>query len=271
MKTKIISVAFFLLSVTVIIRCKKEDVVTPLTGAPVQGTANINATWTFDKPHSNLRWETDYYNYSETKLVGRFNNFNFSPKFAFDESTLSNCSINAFVQLSTFDTGEPGRDGPGKCGRSYLGVTYLDTLKTIVDPASDTAWFRSTSVVKSGTGYVVKGTFSFNRYRAPSGNPDGTPVTKPITMFLTYSGMKDFDTNGDGMNDRYYASFIGTFTFIRSDFMDNSSTVQWVPVPSMSDAVGNTIAVNNKTYGVWSKSVGDEMSLTMNMQFYKDH
>ena len=175
------------------------------------------------------------------------------------------------MQLSTFDSGEPGRDGPGKCGRSYLGVTYQDTLKTIVDPLSDTAWFRSTSFVKSGTGYVVKGTFSFNRYRAPSGYPDGTPISKPVTLYLSYNGMKDFDTNGDGMNDRYYASFIGKFSFNRSDYMDQNSTIQWVPVPSLPDAAGNIIASTNKTYGVWSKSVANEMSLTMNMQFYKDH
>lgn len=273
MKTKIIfSVPIaigILLSVTVITRCKKEDTVMSLTGTPVSGTGNINPTWAFDKQHSNLRWETDYY--SKAKLTGRFNTFDFSPKFAFDEANLLNCSINAWVQLSTFDSGEPERDGPGKCGRSYLGVTYLDTLKTIVDPASDTAWFRSTSVVKSGTGYVVQGTFSFNRYRAPSGNPDGTRISKPMTMYLIYNGMKDFDTNGDGINDMYRASLAGTFTFNRSDFMDKASTIQWVPVPTVADAVGNSIAAKNKTYGVWSKSVGDEMSLTLNMQFYKGH
>jgi polyisoprenoid-binding protein YceI len=271
MKTKTILFAFFLTAVTVVIRCKKEDVITPLTGVPVQGAAVINATWAFDKIHSNIFWATDYYDYSPTKLIGSFNNYNFTPKFSFDEANLSNCSINAWVQLSTFDSGEPGRDGPGKCGRSYLGVTYLDTLKTIVDPLSDTAWFHSTSVVKSGTGYVVQGTFSFNRYRTPSGFADGTHIAKPCTMFLNYNGMKDFDTNGDGMTDRFLASFAGTFTFNRSDYMDKDAAIQWVPVPSMADMAGNVVAANNKTYGAWSKSVGDEMILTMNMQFYKDH
>ncbi|TAL60965.1 MAG: hypothetical protein EPN85_06075 [Bacteroidetes bacterium] len=271
MKTKKIFLVSGFLATVLHIGCNKEDTITPLSGMPVAGTGNINATWTFDKPHSNLRWETDYYDYSNTKLVGRFNNFNFTPKFEFNESDLSKCSVNAWVQLSSFDSGEPGRDGPGKCGRSYLGVTYLDTIKTIVDPLSDTAWFRSASVVRSGTGYVVHGTFGFNRYRAPSGYPDGTRITKPVTMYMSYNGMMDFDTNGDGLYDRYRASLTGNFVFNRSDYVDITSSIQWVPVPSPADQVGNVVAANNKTYGVWTKVVGDEMSLTLNMQFYKDH
>lgn len=253
-------------------RCKKADVVTPLDGTPVAGTVNVTASWIFDKAHSNLRWETDYYDYSNAKLVGRFNNFNFSPKFVFDEANLSSCVIHAWVQLSTFDSGEPGRDGPGKCGRSFLGVTYLDSAKTVVDPLSDTAWFRSTSVTKSGTGYAVKGNFTLNRYRTPSGFADGTPITKEVTMYLKSEGMKDFDTNGDGIPDRLRASFTGNFTFNRSDFMDTKAAIQWVPyVFHPADSIGNISAANNKTYGAWSKNVADEMSITMNMQFYKDH
>lgn len=254
------------------VRCKKEDVVTQLSGNAVGGTVNITPSWIFDKMHSNLRWETNYYDYSNAKLMGRFNNFNFNPKFVFNETNLSNCSINAWVQLSSFDSGEPGRDGPGKCGRSFLGVTYLDSAKTIVDPLSDTAWFRSTSVIKSGNGYVVKGNFTFNRYRPPSGFPDGTPITKEVIMYLKLEGIKDFDTDGDAIPDRLRASFTGKFSFNRSDFMDTNAVVQWVPyVFSPSDSVGNIIAANNKTYGAWSKNVADEMNIFMNIQFYKDH
>ncbi len=263
--------SLLLVAATLFPGCSKDDVITPVTGTPVPGNGAIDATWTFDKPHSNLTWETNYYDYSNTKLVGRFNNYNFSPKFAFNESDLSKCVINAWIQLSSFDSGEPGRDGPGKCGRSYLGVTYLDTIKTIVDPLSDTAWFKSTSVVRSGTGYVVHGTFSFNRYRAPSGNPDGLRISKPAMMYVSYNGMMDFDTDGDGLTDRYRSSLTGSFVFNRSEHMDTASTIQWVPVPSPADQVGNVVAANNKTYGVWTKVVGDEMRITLNMQFYKNH
>jgi len=271
MKVKKYFISTGFLACILLAGCSKEDTVTPLTGTPVAGTTTINPTWTFDKAHSNIRWETDYYDFSDTKLVGRFNNFSFSPKFEFNETDLSKCAINAWVQLSSFDSGEPGRDGPGKCGRSFLGVTYLDTFKTVVNPASDTAWFHGTSVMKSGTGYVVHGTFGLNRYRTPSGNADGLRITKPVIMYMNYNGMKDFDSNLDGINDRFRASFTGTFVFNRSEYMDTTSTIQWVPIPSPADQVGNVIAVNNKTYGVWTKVVGDEMSVTLNMQFYKDH
>lgn len=251
--------------------CKKEDKVTPATTSVAPGSNVIDATWTLDKPHSNVLWETEFYDFSAAVLTGRFNSFNFSPKFVFNETDLSKCSINAFVILSSFDSGEPGRDDPGKCGRSYLGVTYTDTLKTIVDPASDTAWFRSTSVIKSGTGYIVNGNFSFNRYRTPSGFADGTPIIKPVSMFVKIYDITDFDTNGDGITDRYRGALSGTFSFKRSDHMDSLSKVQWVPVPSLADQAGNTVAANNKTYGVWSTNVADEMVIKMNMQFYKNH
>ena len=266
-------ISFFLLLATIVtlLQCKKDDVVSPLTGTPVSGNGLVDVSWTFDKPHSNVCWEAKYLDYSVGMLTGRFNNFNFSPKFVFDQAGLVNCSINAWVQLSSIDSGEPGRDGPGNCIRSYMGVTYLDTNRTITDPASDTAWFRSTSVVKSGTGYIAIGNFSLNRYRTPSGFPDGTRITKPVMLFFTYNGTTDFDTDGDFVNDKYRASFTGKFTFLRSQFMDTNSTIQWIPVPSLIDLPGNTIAANNTTYGVWTTNVDDDMSFTLNLQFYKNH
>lgn len=265
---------FFVVSVAVIfaiISCNKKNEITPLTSTAVTGNGLVDLSWTFDKAHSNVNWSSKYLDWSSGMLTGRFNNFNFFPKFVFNEGDLSQCSINAWVLLSSVDSGEPGRDGPGKCIRSYMGVTYLDTLKTIVNPASDSAWFRSTSVVKSGTGYVVFGNMQFNRYRAPSGKPDGTPVIKPAIMYLVYNGTSDFDTNGDMLYDRYRSSFSATLKFKRSDFMDTQSTVQFVPVPTLADQVGNVTAANNKTYGVWTTNVADEMSFTFNAQFYKNH
>lgn len=268
---------YFLFAVTALafifidISCNKKNEVAPLTGNDVAGNGLVDLSWTFDKSHSNVNWSSKYLDWSSGMLTGRFNNFNFFPKFVFNESDLSQCSMNAWVLLSSVDSGEPGRDGPGKCIRSYMGITYLDTLKTIVNPASDSAWFRSTSVVKSGTGYVVFGNMQFNRYRAPSGKPDGTPIIKPAIMYLVYNGTSDFDTNGDMLYDRYRSSFSATLKFKRSDFMDTQSTVQFVPVPSLADQVGNVTAANNKTYGVWTTNVADEMSFTFNAQFYKNH
>lgn len=265
-----ISVLALVALFAIFLSCKK-DKVTVLDGTPITGNGLVDITWTFDKPHSNVNWESKYLDWSTGMLTGRFNNFNFNPKFSFNEADLNTCGINAWVQLSSVDSGEPGRDGVGKCLRSYMGVTYLDTNKTITDPISDTAWFRSTRFVKSGTGYVVFGNLRFNRYRAPSGNPDGTFILKPAVMYLFYNGTNDFDTNGDQINDKLRASFSAKLTFKRSDYMDTQSVIQYIPVPALADQAGNTVAANNKTYGVWTTNVADEMSFSFNAQFYKNH
>jgi hypothetical protein len=206
-------------------------------------------------------------------LTGRFNNFNFNPALNFDETNLAASSIHFWVQLSTYNTGEPGRDGLGKCGLNYLGIVYLDTNKTVVDPIADSAWFNCTSIsVDQHEGYIMNGTLTFNRYRAPSGYPDLTPITKNVTAHLYYNGMRDFDSNNDGTTDKYRAGFTATFEFYRSDFMDNASTVPYWPVPKVSEALTNTTAAaNNKTYGVWSQSTADKMEIEVNAAFYKNH
>lgn len=263
---------------TLFTQCKKETVTETVTvhdiiyvdpndtGVYVPSSAIIDTSWTFDKVHCSTMWESKYYDFSETMLTGRFNNFNFRPKFNFDETNLAKCDINYWVQLSTYNTGEPGRDGFGKCGPGYLGNTYLDSLKTQVNPVSDTAWFHLTSVTLTNKGYDLNGTFTFNRWRAPSGQPDGTPITRNITAHMKYNGMADFDSNHDGTYDKYRAGFETTFTFNRSDYMDNTSTKAWDPFDPT-----NPLTVNNKTYGVWSTSVGDQMNLRVNSVFYKNH
>lgn len=242
------------------------------TGVFVPGMAKIDTTWVFDKTHANVNWQSKYYDFSSTMLTGRFNNFNFSPKFNFDETNLGATVCNFWVQLSTYNTGEPGRDGAGKCGPNYLGVVYLDSAKTQVDPACDTAWFRATSItVDPQDGYLMNGTFSFNRYRPASGNPDGTPITKNVTVHLSYNGMRDFDSNNDGVTDKFRTGLTATFKFKRSDFMDQNSTKAYFPVPTVADSMNNIVAANNKTYGVWSSSVADDMEMTINAVFYKNH
>jgi len=273
MNTKHIKIlfSFFAIATIMFISCGKKDSVTPLPNTPSTGNGLVDISWTFDKAHSNVNWQTRYLDWSSGMLTGRFNNFNFNPKFSFNESDLSKCSVNAWVQLSSIDSGEPGRDAIGNCIRSYMGVTYLDTMKTITNATSDSAWFRSSSFVKSGTGYVVFGNLRFNKYRAPSGFADGTPIVKPAIMYLTYNGTSDFDTDGDLINDRYRASFSATLKFKRSDFVDTKSTVQWVHVPKLADQAGNISAANNKTYGVWTTNVADEMNFNFNAQFFKNH
>jgi hypothetical protein len=53
--------------------------------------------------------------------------------------------------------------------------------------------------------------------------------------------------------------------------MDNNSTKAYMPVPTVADSIANITAANNKTYGVWSASVADQMDLVLNAEFYKNH
>ena len=281
MKTykKALFVATSLVAVSMLFsQCKKETVTETVieekiiyvdpndTGVFVPSSAIIDTSWTFDKVHCSTMWESKFYDFSSTVITGRFNSFGFSPKFNFNETNLASNSINYWVQLSTFNTGEPGRDGYGKCGLNYLGITYNDSLKTVVNPLSDTAWFKLTSTAVTNDGYVMTGNFTFNRYRSPSGQPDGTPITKSIPATITYNGMADFDSNNDGTFDKYRAGFTVNFSFNRSDYMDNLSTKAWDPFnPS------DPLTVNNKTYGVWSGSTANKMDIQCNAVFYKNH
>lgn len=242
------------------------------TGIFVPGTANVDTSWTHDVVHSNVMWESKYYDFSATMLTGRFNVYGFIPKFKFDETNLAGTDINFWVQTSTFNTGQPGRDGYGKCGLNYQGIVYLDSAKTQVDHLSDTAKFHVNSItVDSHEGYIMHGTMTFNRWLNAAGHTNGEPITKNIDAHLSFNGMRDFDSNNDGTYDKLRAGFTVTFDFYRSDFMDNASTKPYFPVPTAVDAVNNVIAQNNKTYGVWSASVADKMEITVNCQFYKNH
>lgn len=275
MKKKTILIVIVLIGMgsLLLTKCKKNDEVTPLGGGgtPLANLPAVDTTWVFDKAHCNVGWASKYYDFSNTVLTGRFNMFGLKPfgtkgQFIFDENDLSNSKLEMWVQLSTFNTGESGRDGLGKCGPSYVGVFYLDSLKTQVNPVSDTAWFRATSFTKSGNGYVVKGNFTFNHYRPASGFADKTPIIKPVTMFITYNGAKDFDSNNDGVTDKYRAGFTGKFSFNRSDYFDISMTKaydQYFP--------NDPATMNNKTWGNWSTSVADQMDITVNVEMYQNH
>jgi polyisoprenoid-binding protein YceI len=272
-KTRNFIIAFALMIAASVsfVRCTKgTDSVTALSdGTPVK-LMSIDKSWTHDQAHSNIQWASRYYDFSSTMLTGRVNNFNFRPALSFSDSDLTKCQIHMWAQMSTFNTGQPGRDGNGKCGPSYLGITYTDTNYSKVNPLSDTAWFHSTSIVRSGTGYIVTGNFTFNRYRAPSGQADGTPITKPMTMYLTYNGVKDFP-NATGGGGKYRAGLTGSFTFNRSDFVDKNSTKQWIENPKNADKANNAAAANNKTYGVYSLSTADEVDVVVNIEMYKNH
>lgn len=201
MKTKSVTklaTAIIGLSVTAIVfitSCKKDNTVEQVAATSSTGSSVIDAriggyapasyttpgAWKVDKVHSNVMWETNYYS-NGAPLTGRFNTFEIKVKF--DQANPANTTINSWVQLSTFNTGEPGRDAYGKCGPGYMGVkwdTVAKTSATIYTLApkatSDTAKFVSTSVEKYGSGYMVRGNFTFRN------------VVLAIEMPMTYTGI----------------------------------------------------------------------------------
>lgn len=184
-------------------------------------------SWRFDKAHSNINWATAYMG-ENALLTGKFNSFNVS--IDFDESAPENTTISAWVQLSSANTGEPGRDELGKCLNGYLGVvtdTLSDGSYYVSDPLTDTAYYESVSISAFGDGYRAVGDFSFRG------------VTKSVNLYFSYLGQADFSAENDGSNIR--GSFDGEFEFL-----------------AISD------------FGVSSNSISDKILLTINANYRKN-
>jgi polyisoprenoid-binding protein YceI len=191
-KIAITMMVVFALTAVVISSCKKENKVEPLTSSGTTGTDVIDAriggyapstyttpgAWKVDKSHSNVMWETNYYG-NGAPLTGRFNMFDL--KVNFDQMNPANTTINAWVLLSSFNTGEPGRDAYGKCGPGYMGVAFDTASKSpvVLKPraSTDTAWFKSTKCEKYGDGFLVTGDLTF------------LGITKSIEMPMSYTGI----------------------------------------------------------------------------------
>jgi polyisoprenoid-binding protein YceI len=249
MKTKSIktlllaSVAVVGLAITFMSSCKKENTFELLTVSGNTGTDVIDAriggiavppsyttpgAWKVDKTHSNVMWETKYYA-NGALLTGRFNIFEM--KVNFDQANPANSSIKAWVQLSTYNTGEPGRDAYGKCGPGYMGVAF-DTLSknpTVLGPraSTDTAWFTSTSIKKYGNGYLVTGDFKFRG------------VTRSIDMPMSYTGIST-STNATTGKKTDRAGLQGEFGI-------NALTVFGVTSTSIADLVTIRVDCNMVT------------------------
>lgn len=283
MKSKKLYATLILLGIIIIgfTQCAKksgDSVNTVTVVAPTPGTNAIDTSWTFDQVHVGFVWKLLFMGLDNTYLTGKFNNFGFSPKFTFDPANPSATQIHFWIDISGFNTGQPGRDGKGKCGPSYLGITYKDSAKTIYDSATTMAYYDATSVTQSGNGYVAQGNLRLNRYRGVGGHTDGEMISHPCTLYFTFNEYLDRDANNDGVNDQYRAGFTGRLVFNRRDYVDPASTKQWVPTPtvgttnlSSADVSGNLAAASNTTYGVYSTSVGDSCWVEVNSIFYKNH
>jgi polyisoprenoid-binding protein YceI len=237
-KTKTLLNVFAGLGITaalLVTGCKKENKVEMLGGGGTAAstdvidatngakTNTISGVWKLDKTHSNVMWETKYYT-NGAALTGRFNNFDI--RTYFDGANPGNIFCKAWVQLSTYNTGESGRDAYGKCGPGYMGVQWDTVTKSPVTlkprATTDTAWFNSTKCERLGNGYLLKGDFKFRG------------VTIPVEIPLTYTGIS-VTTNATTGKKTSRAGLYGQFVI-------NANTVFKVNSTSIDDLV--TIRVN---------------------------
>lgn len=176
MKSKLFLFFAFLLSGFVFLRCTHDDELTSVGPKTDHGTniflpGNLTAgnaeEWKFDKAHSSVVWSTSYVGAAGV-LTGRFDQFGLHDVtdakattyavttqplrdtcWAFYENEPTKSYFNGYVQINTFDTGEPGRDtgciistmGTIKIvnGTQNLTIPNLAKIKTKTikfDPAS---------------------------------------------------------------------------------------------------------------------------------------
>jgi polyisoprenoid-binding protein YceI len=203
-KTKI-----YLLGIAVIIAylgyvasCTHDDNVLPSGVLNLdRGSENIgfkDGKTTFDKVHSNVNWSSPYLG-AVSILTGRFDLFGFN-KFNFEENNPDSIYFDAWVNLNTVNTSEPGRDG-GCLVKTFFSskfgeAGYIDSIATI----------KSTHVEFSTTdrGYIVTADLTFRG------------VTKSILAKLDYAG-KISETFQGQTFDVY--GFNLTFSFLsQTDF-----------------------------------------------------
>ncbi len=301
---------------------KITDVIVPNSEVPVPVNFVLDTSFNNEKSHSNVNWKSRYFDFSDTWLTGRFQEFHFVPNFPvpaaklggvhaplskgvallninanpkypltqywsvgpntqgppcyfhFEANNLSKNYLKFYVLVSTDCTSEPGRDQYIQCGQSYFGTQWLDSTRQVVDPTSDTAWLEAipNTWVQQGNGYAVTCNFTFNRYlHNTAGKNDGDPITKPVTLYLTYNGSFDFLSNG-GPAGTLRCGFSASFTFKRSDYLDKTATKLYLKNPTVAEKANSDAAyLVNKTYGTYSSSVADEMLINANMVFSKSH
>ena len=136
------------------VTCTHDDDIIVPSGPKITRGTNIHlpgltggdtAQWKFDKSHSSVLWQTSYVGASGL-LTGRFNQFGMheitsdkaisyavttqplpDTSWAFYENEPAKSYFNGYVQINTSNTGEPGRDGAGKCNIAGMGTVDIVT------------------------------------------------------------------------------------------------------------------------------------------------
>lgn len=185
----------------------------------VRGNEKLSTTdpkVSFDKSHSNVGWETAYLG-STALLTGRFNSFGFT-SFNFDESNAAGIDFEAWVEINTVNTGEPGRD-TGCLIKTY-NTGKIGTIDQKVD--SNVARIKSKSVELSKTdkGYIVTFDLFFHKKTEGGGY---TIYSKELTGKLSFVGKT---TTGSGATLKYVYGFNFEFSFLaKTDFGISSTSI----------------------------------------------
>ena len=180
----------------------ENDLLELSSGAKIERGTQVlkfpsDATVTYDKSHGNVGWETPYLG-GLSILSGRFNTFGMTT-FNFDETNPANTSFEAWVQINSVNTSEPGRDG------GCLQTTFGTTTSMTTDVAN-LAIIKSKSVELSPTdkGYIVKCDLTFHG------------KTQELTGKLMYDGAI---TTGTGATLQKNYGFSFDFQFLaKTDF-----------------------------------------------------
>lgn len=209
-------VAVFISGYAYMASCTHDDEIIGGSGTNiVRGTEKLvfpNPNVSFDKSHSNVGWATAYLG-STALLTGRFNSFGFT-SFNFDESNPEAINFEAWVEINTVNTGEPGRD-TGCLIKTY-NTGRIGAISQTVD--SNIAIIKSKSVEfsKSDKSYIVKFDFTFHAV-------NGVRTTKELIGKLDFVGKT---TTGSGATLKNVYGFSFKFSFLaKTDYKISSTSI----------------------------------------------
>jgi polyisoprenoid-binding protein YceI len=196
-------------------------------------TITANTTFRYVKFETHSKLGFSFLDKSVNAIVaGAFNTFTME-KFAFDEANPANIVIQGYTLLSQITTFEPARDAMTACVHPTLNNDTI-TVGGVVQalPVTDTARFKSISVVKYGDGYLCHGTLtSFYKHGFSSApyKPDTTlgypgpydqMITKNVDLYFNFSKNKVLSSS----SFTWWFVFEGEFTFKpKTDFYLSSS------------------------------------------------
>jgi polyisoprenoid-binding protein YceI len=166
------------------------------------------STWTSDPAHSEVDFSIKHM--SLTNVHGRFGKVNAT--VLYNDADVTKSTVNATIDVSTVDTGEPARD------------THLKTDSFFDVAKFPTATFTSTSVARNGSNLKISGTLTLHG------------VTKPVVLDVEPSGAPVQNP----MDHKLHTGFSATTTISRTAFGIGSS----FPAAIISDDVKLTIELD---------------------------